>query len=316
MSKTAWPSYLGLEPREWQDRIEQARALISPCRLCPRECKALRLSGERGTCQAGGVAEVSSYNDHHGEEPPLSGYRGSGTIFFAHCNLRCVFCQNYPISHLGHGEIAEAPRLAEMMLKLQHRGCHNINLVTPTHMMPFILEAMPLAIERGLQLPLVYNCGGYESLEALKLLDGIVDIYLPDMKYNDNAVAERFSRARDYVEKNRAAIREMRRQVGDLTEDEEGIAVRGLIIRHLVLPEGLAGSAGVLEFIAHEVSPRTPISLMSQYFPAHRAFEYPEIARRPYPEEYQAAAQVMRRLGLSEGWVQDRGYLAEGEEDF
>ena len=315
MSEKPWPAYLGLSEREWQDRIAAARSLLSPCRLCPRECKVDRLGGERGVCKAGAGAEVSSANDHHGEEPPLSGRRGSGTIFFTHCNLRCAFCQNYPISHLGNGEPATASELADMMLKLQRRGCHNINFVTPTHIMPFILEALPLAVKKGLKVPLVYNCGGYESLAALKILDGIVDVYLPDMKYNDSQAAERFSRAKDYVEKNRAAIKEMHRQVGDLELDDEGLARRGLIIRHLVLPRGLAGSAGVLEFIAREVSPNTAISLMSQYFPAYQAFDHPEIARRLAPGEYAEAVKVMRRLELSEGWVQEDRYAPLLDDD-
>lgn len=304
MRSPEWPSYLGLSDRDWQERSQKARPLMSPCRLCPRECGADRLSGERGVCRAGAIAEVSSYNDHHGEEPALSGFRGSGTIFFTHCNLRCPFCQNYPISHFGNGEPATKEELAHMMLKLQRRGCHNINFVTPTHMMPFILEAMPIAVRLGLAIPLVYNCGGYEGLEALKLLDGVVDIYLPDMKFNDNQVAMRLTGAPNYVERNRDAIREMHRQVGDLLAEEDGIAKRGLIIRHLVLPGGQAGSAGVLEFIAREISQNTAISLMSQYFPAHEAYEIPELSRRIYQEEYEEAVTALEELGLSTGWVQ------------
>lgn len=310
-----WPAYLGLSEEEWDSRVERARGMLSACRLCPRECGVDRTAGELGVCGAGDVACVSSANDHHGEEPPLSGYKGSGTIFFTHCNLRCVFCQNYPISHLGNGEEMTAEELAATMVRLQRRGCHNINFVTPTHMLPFILEAMPPAIAKGLRVPLVYNCGGYETMEALELLDGVVDIYLPDMKYNDDRAAERLSAAPDYVERNRAAIKEMHRQVGDLEVDGEGIARRGLIIRHLVLPGGMAGSAGVLEFIAREVSINTAISLMSQYFPAYKAFDYPEISRRPTPEEYREAARVMKKLGLGHGWVQDKWYVLVGEDD-
>jgi len=313
--KEPWPKYLGLGENEWKERIDKAWAMLSSCRLCPRECGADRLAGETGICCAGRVAEVSSYNDHHGEEPPLSGCRGSGTIFFTHCNLRCVFCQNYPISHLGHGEPASAERLSDMMIKLMRRGCHNINFVTPTHMLPFILDALPIAIRKGLNVPIVYNCGGYETLESLKLLDGVVDIYLPDMKYNDNKVADMLSKTPDYVEHNRAAIKEMHRQVGDLAIDEEGIALRGLIVRHLVLPEGMAGSEGVLEFLAREVSINTAISLMSQYFPAYKALDFREISRRPRPEEYREAAKVMKKLGLGQGWVQDKWYIAVEEDD-
>lgn len=315
MRKGAWPAYLGLDAAEWEERIAAARALLSPCRLCPRECGAQRLAGEKGVCKAGGVAEVSSYNDHHGEEPPLSGFMGSGTIFFTQCNLRCVFCQNYPISHLGNGRVAGADKLAAMMLSLQKRGCHNINFVTPTHMMPFILEALPRAIEGGLRVPLVYNCGGYESLDALRLLGGVVDIYLPDIKYDENGPAKKFSNVTDYVERNREAIKEMHRQVGDLELDGEGLAMRGLIIRHLVLPGGMAGSEGTLKFIADEISIDTAISLMSQYFPAYRAGEFREIARRPNRDEYRLAARAMKRLGLSNGWVQDPWLELVGDDD-
>lgn len=305
MTPPAWPSCQGLSPGDWEERIAAARAMLAECRLCPRECKVNRLEGEKGICRAGKTAEVSSANLHRGEEPPLSGSRGSGTIFFTHCNLRCLFCQNYPISHLGHGEPASPDELANMMLRLQDRGAHNINFVTPTHVTPFILEALSRAVVKGLKIPLVYNCGGYESLAALKQLDGVVDIYLPDMKYNDNEAAQRISKAPDYVEHNRAAIREMHRQVGDLVLDREGIAKRGLIIRHLVLPRGLAGSRGVLEFIAREISPRTAISLMSQYFPAHRAFEDPDLARRLDPEEYAEACAALEEFELENGWVQE-----------
>ncbi|HUT52161.1 MAG TPA: radical SAM protein [bacterium] len=310
-----WPAYLALSPEEWNHRIAAARAMLKSCTLCPRECKVDRLAGEKGVCRAGAVAQVSSCNDHHGEEPPLSGTRGSGTIFFTHCNLRCVFCQNYPISHLGNGEVAGAEELADMMLKLQRRGCHNINFVTPTHMMPFILEALPLAINKGLAIPLVYNCGGYESLDSLRLLDNVVDIYLPDMKYDDNSAAKMISKVEDYVEKNREAIREMHRQVGDLALDGHGIARRGLIIRHLVLPHNLAGSAGVLAFIAREISVHTAISLMSQYFPAHKAHEIEQLSRGVTKEEYRDAVRALLRLRLENAWIQDRWGISGGEEE-
>ncbi len=310
-----WPAYLGIDKDEWAKRIEKARNLLSACTLCPRRCKADRLSGEKGFCGAGAVAKVASYNAHHGEEPPLSGTRGSGTIFFSHCNLRCVFCQNYPISHLGNGDAVEAHELADMMVRLQKRGCHNINFVTPTHMMPFILEAMPIAIERGLNLPLVYNCGGYESLHALKLLSGVVDVYMPDMKYNDNESASLISEAPDYAQRNRAAVKEMHRQVGDLVLDDNGIAMRGLLVRHLVLPKGHAGSTAVLEFIAEKISRQTAISLMSQYFPAYKAFEFPDLERRPTRSEYGEAVETLERLGLEQGWVQDPFYLGLPDEE-
>ena len=327
------PAYLELSEKELSRRIEKARDLLSPCRVCPRECGADRLGGEKGFCETGVLAEVSSYNEHRGEEPPLSGSRGSGTIFFAHCNLRCVFCQNYPISHLGNGHPVTATKLAEMMLSLQRRGCHNINFVSPTHVTPQILEALKLAIAGGLKIPLVWNSGGYDAVDTLKLLDGIVDIYLPDMKYDDDSNAEKYSgvpnggrgdrpvaptgcsdgrgtacRAptRGYREMNRAAIREMHRQVGDLICDEEGIAVRGLIVRHLVLPGGLAGSQGVLQFLADEISLNTAISLMAQFFPANRSHEFPELARGLAAKDYRAAAEAMEKLGLENGWKQTR----------
>jgi putative pyruvate formate lyase activating enzyme len=309
-----WPKYVALSEKEWEERIEKARDMLSPCRLCPRECGADRQAGEKGTCCAGAAAEVSSYNDHHGEEPPLSGRMGSGTIFFTHCNLRCLFCQNYPISHFGNGARAGADELADMMLKLQRRGCHNINFVTPTHMMPFIMEALPIAIRKGLNVPLVYNCGGYETLEALRLLDGIVDIYLPDMKYNDDQVAEKLSKAPDYVERNREAIREMHRQVGDMVVDDEGTALRGLIVRHLVMPGGMAGSDGVLGFLAKEVSPNTAVSLMSQYFPAYQADQVKEISRRITPDEYKQAAETLIGNGLRSGFLQNKWYVLVEDE--
>jgi len=320
------PSYLRLSDIDLSLRIRQAREMLSPCRVCPRECGVDRLSGEKGFCETGAVAEVSSYNEHHGEEPPLSGFRGSGTIFFAHCNLRCVFCQNYPISHLGHGSPVEPAGLAVMMLELQRRGCHNINFVTPTHVAPQILEALLLAIKGGLKLPLVWNSGGYDSVETLKLFDGIVDIYLPDMKYDDDANAEKYSGVpkgrgdrtsassveppvaptKGYQKVNRAAIREMHRQVGDLVMDEAGIAIRGLIVRHLVLPGELAGSEGVLRFLAEDISLGTAVSLMAQYFPANRAHEFPELARGLAAKDYRDAAEAMERLGLENGWKQRR----------
>ena len=313
--KGPYPIYKGLSENDWKEKIEKAKALLQSCRLCPRECEVDRTAGEKGVCRAGGVARVSSANDHHGEEPPISGSRGSGTIFFTYCNLRCIFCQNYPISHLGNGEDKSAEELAQLMMKLQKRGCHNINFVTPTHMMPFILEAMPIALRLGFEIPIVYNCGGYESMEALKLLDGVVDIYLPDMKYDSDAPAEELSSAPDYPGHNREAIKEMHRQVGDLVVDEDGIALRGLIIRHLVLPEGMAGSKGVLRFIAEQISPDTHISLMSQYFPAHRAFENDHVSRGINREEYREAVAALSRYGLENGWLQDRWGVAE-EEDY
>jgi len=298
------PGYLKLGKSEWRLRIREAFGLLAPCRLCPRECRKDRLKGETGVCKARAAPEVSSYNLHHGEEPPLSGWKGSGAIFFTHCSLRCVFCQNYPVSQLGHGNETDSAGLAEMMLELQEDGAHNIDLVTPSHVVPWIIEAVALAAGQGLKIPLVYNSSGYDSLQELRLLDGIVDLYLPDMKYDDNAAARQLSNAPDYVEVNRGAVKEMQRQVGGLVLDETGIARRGLIIRHLVLPGGLAGTEGIMQFIAGQISRNTAVSLMRQYFPAHRAYEFPEISRRVSQSEYLLAEQAMEKAGLNEGWRQ------------
>lgn len=258
-----------------------------------------------GTCGTGRWAEVASHNAHHGEEPPISGQRGSGTIFFSHCNLKCAYCQNYPLSQLGEGRIADAEDLAGMMLSLQELGCHNINLVTPSHVVPQILEALEIAASQGLAIPLVYNSSGYDSLEELRLLDGVVDIYMPDSRYGSNEPAAKYSGIRDYVETNRAALAEMHRQVGDLVLDEEGVAQKGLLVRHLVLPQGLAGSEEVLRFIAGEVSPQTYLSLMAQYFPAYRAVKDDCLGRRITAREYEQALELAERYGLTRGWSQE-----------
>nr|MBC7244549.1 radical SAM protein [Chloroflexota bacterium] len=301
------PSYLRLHASGLlKDRIEQAYEILSHCTLCPRDCGVNRLAGEKGYCQAGADPVVASWNAHPWEEPPISGTNGSGTIFFTYCTGRCMFCQNYPISQLGIGQQVTVQRLAEMMLELQARGCHNINLVTPTHFVPQILAALAIAAEGGLHLPLVYNSSGYEAVETLRLLDGIVDIYLPDAKYADNEIARRLSGFRGYVEANRTALKEMFRQVGpELLLDENGMALRGMIIRHMVLPEGLAGTRQVLAWIACELSPSVHISLMSQYFPAHKAVGDPVLGRRITDEEYLEALAAFDELGLERGWRQE-----------
>jgi putative pyruvate formate lyase activating enzyme len=242
---------------------------------------------------------VSSYGPHFGEEVPLVGRRGSGTIFFTHCNLRCLFCQNYSISQLGEGEKVGREELAYMMLSLQSQGCHNINLVSPTHVVPQILEALEVAVESGLHLPLVYNTGGHDSLETLKILDGIVDIYMPDMKYSDEKIAEGLSGIENYPEINRAAVKEMHRQVGDLEIDEDGIAQRGLLVRHLVLPHGLAGTKGIVNFLAEEISPNTYVNIMAQYHPCYKAFQIPALSRRITGDEFQQAIELTRQAGLN-----------------
>jgi putative pyruvate formate lyase activating enzyme len=300
------PRYLELyDSGEMAQRAEAAWAILAHCELCPQRCGANRLAGEQGVCRMGAEPKVSSWNIHRWEEPPISGRRGSGTVFFSGCTGHCLFCQNYPISQLGYGNIVDVEQLASMMLELQRKRVHNINFVTPTHFMPQILAALLHAIRQGLRLPLVYNSSGYETVEALRLLDGIVDVWLPDAKYDDDRVARRLSGFHNYVEHNRAALQEIYRQVGGaLIVDEEGIAQRGMIIRHLVLPHGLAGTAGVLHWIAQELSPRVRVSLMDQYFPAHRAIGDPEVGRHLTAEEYEAALEEFDAAGLECGWRQ------------
>jgi len=264
-----------------------------------------RLKGETGFCKSGAEVIVSSFNPHFGEEPPISGYKGSGTIFFTNCNLRCLFCQNYPISHLGNGNQVSKNELSKMMLILQKKGCHNINFVTPTHFVPQILSALYLAIEENLYIPLVYNCGGYESVQTLRLLEGIIDIYMPDIKYGGKIEGEKYSSASDYFEIAKKAVKEMHRQVGNLKLNKEGIAQRGLLARHLVLPNKLAGTKNVFSFLAKEISPNTYVSIMSQYFPAYKAQEFEELNRRITPKEYKEALDTAKELDLQRGWQQD-----------
>ena len=279
-------------------RVEKARAMMEACCLCPRCCRANRLAGEIGQCRVGEQVIVSSYGPHFGEEAPLVGRNGSGTIFFTNCNLHCVFCQNYTISHAGEGTPVSNETLARIILSLQERGCHNINLVSPTHVVPFILDALDLATSQGLNLPLVYNSGGYDSLETLKLLDGIVDIYMPDMKYSDSRTGERLSDVKDYAEINRIAVKEMYRQVGNLQIDEYGIARRGLLIRHLVLPNGLAGTEKTVSFLAQEISTDTYVNIMAQYRPHHQANTMPQISRPVNASEFREAINLARRYGI------------------
>jgi len=294
----SWPAYLALYGTgELRARIETARALTAECRLCPQGCGARRLQGDVGVCGVAGDAVVSSHGAHFGEEAPLVGRGGSGTIFLARCNLQCVFCQNFEISQGGEGRRTSPDGLARTMLDLQRLGCHNINLVTPTHQVFHILQALPIAIAGGLRVPLVYNCGGYESLEALRLLDGVVDLYLPDMKYADAAVARRYSGVDDYPAVAQAAIREMHRQVGDLAVDERGVARRGLLVRHLVLPGDLAGTEEVVRFLAG-ISPDTYLNIMDQYRPCNRAHADPLLARRPTAGELERALRLARAAGL------------------
>ena len=287
------------------DRLKRLYRITRICKLCPRRCRARRFQGETGICQAGRLPEISSHTLHFGEEPPISGTRGSGTIFFTHCNLRCVFCQNYPISHLGHGTPVTIKTLSGMMLSLQARGAHNINLVTPTHYTAQIAHAIVLARRKGLTIPIVYNTSGYERVETLKLLKGVVDIYMPDIKFATRETGKRYARASDYFDVTRLALLEMHRQVGNLELDEEGIARRGLLIRHLVLPGRVSETREILRFIAKEISPHTYVSLMSQFFPAYRASEFPDLSRRLRKEEYETAKGFLREFHLDFGWTQE-----------
>ncbi len=294
------PNYLKLyQDGRLKRRIEEGYHLLESCRLCPRNCGVNRLKEEKGFCKSGKNPVIASWNSHFGEEPPISGYRGSGTIFFTHCTLSCSFCQNYPISQLGEGNEESVNSLSSLMLSLQNKGCHNINLVTPTHFVPQILKAVLLAIPKGLEIPLVYNTSGYEALKTLKLLDGVIDIYLPDFKYGSDEQGKIYSAVPDYFSKTKLALKEMHRQVGDLQMDKEGIAKKGLLIRHLVLPNSLAKSETVLKFIAEKISKNTYISIMAQYFPANRALRIPELNRRITREEYAKVLAFANSLGLN-----------------
>ncbi len=286
------------EAGKLRERVERALALLEDCHVCPRRCGVNRLEGEVGKCRTGRQALVSSFGPHFGEEAPLVGSSGSGTIFFTYCNLRCCFCQNYTISQLGEGHVVGSEELAEMMLSLQRRSCHNINFVSPTHVVPQILEALEIAVQAGLSVPLVYNSGGYDSLETLNLLDGIVDIYMPDMKYSDEKTARRFSGIENYPEINRAAVKEMHRQAGDLQLDDHGVATRGLLVRHLVLPHGFAGTAEACRFLSQKVSTNTYLNVMAQYHPCYKALDVPELARPLSGEEFAEAVRIARDRGL------------------
>lgn len=293
------PSYLRLYRKgKLKERIDQAIELMRECRMCPRECGVDRLSGEVGFCQTGRKAKVASYNAHFGEEAPLVGKSGSGTIFFSSCNLLCSFCQNYDISHSAEGVEVEPEHLAKMMIHLAGRGCHNINFVTPTHVVPQILEGLILAVEHGMDLPLVYNTGGYDNVETLKILDGIFDIYMPDFKFWDQKWAEKFCDAPDYSKKAIEAIKEMHRQVGDLEMDEEGIAVKGLLVRHLVMPGDVANTKEIMTFLADEISVNTYVNVMDQYRPCYRAKEDTTINRGITEKEFKEAIDLAQKSGL------------------
>mgnify|MGYP001096629048 CR=1 FL=1 len=295
------PAYLRAERSGLlAEREKQLQTIFSACRLCPRQCGVNRRKGEKGVCQSTSRLKVHSGHPHFGEERPLVGRGGSGTIFFSRCNLLCVFCQNWEINHRGDGEYITEEQLGRLMVALEERGCHNINLVTPTHVVPNIISGLRYAIRMGLRVPLVYNTGGYDPVEIVRLLDGIVDIYLPDYKYTDGAKAAKYSSgAADYPEVAAAAIEEMHRQVGELVVDERGIALRGLIIRHLVMPEDIAGTEKFVRFVAERLTRSTYVNIMPQYHPAHLAWQYPELSRRITAAEYQRALNWARQYGLT-----------------
>ena len=297
------PCYLDLyRCGELDERIEKLNEILTDCHLCPRECRVNRAEGEKGYCKSAREMVVSSIGSHFGEENELVGRGGSGTIFLSHCSLGCLYCQNFEISHLGQGKVISTEELARGMLCLQSIGCHNINFVTPTHFTPQIVEGIKVAIEIGLKIPIVYNCGGYEKVETLRLLEGIVDIYMPDVKYSEAAPAKKFSNALHYFEICRRVLKEMHRQVGDLEVNEEGFAERGLLIRHLVLPNNLAGSEAVLRFITEKLSRESYVNIMPQYRPMYKASLYPEINRGPRSTEINEALQMAEELGLHRGF--------------
>jgi len=297
------PQYIKLhEKGELTKRIHSLDEILAQCNLCPRHCGVNRIQGELGYCKAGSELMVSSVFPHFGEEAPLVGYHGSGTIFLTHCNLRCVFCQNDDISHRGRGEKTSLSQMTNYMMRLQELGCHNVNFVTPTHYVPQIVASLPKAIDLGLHLPLVYNCSGYESLEVIKLLDGIMDIYMPDAKYAGEEPAKRFSNAPDYPPVLKEVLKEMHRQVGDLHMNQNGIAERGLLIRHLVMPEDLAGTEDLMKFIAEEISRDSYVNIMQQYRPQYKSYDYPELRRRITYGEYLHAVKVAKNFGLHRGF--------------
>lgn len=292
------PCYLETHRRgKLREKVEQALAMLASCQVCPRNCRINRLSDQKAVCRSGRYAVVGSTFPHFGEEDCLRGWRGSGTIFFGWCNLRCVFCQNFELSQGGEGKISTAEEIARMMLELQEVGCHNINFVTPEHVVPQVLEAVAIAVEEGLRLPLVYNTSAYDSLESVRLMDGVVDMYMPDFKFWDPEISFRLMKARNYPEAARESVREMHRQVGELVFDESGLARRGVLVRHLVMPGGLAGTREIMRFLAREVSPRTYVNIMDQYSPAGKADEYEEINRPTTRRETLEA----RRIALEEG---------------
>lgn len=319
--KTLEPEYIALyRSGELERRAQALEARLISCDICPGECGVNRLQGEMGVCHSAYLPVVSAVCAHHGEEPAISGSRGSGTIFFGNCNMRCVYCQNHQISQNYKAQQSKAVSiriLAEHMLYLQDGlGCHNINLVSPSHFVPQLVRAVVEAVPMGLRLPLVYNTSSYDSVESLRELDGIISVYLADLRYSSNRWGRRFSGVTDYVERSRQAIKEMCRQLGDLEVDNEGIARKGLIVRHLILPNGLAGSEESLGWLVKEVSPTVTVSIMSQYFPAHRAPQVPLLSRPISSSEYDRVMELLERLEIENGWVQEMGSAENYLPDF
>ncbi len=320
------PSYINtLNSGGFEDRLRKTGKILQSCTSCPRNCNVDRTSGEYGICQSGDLPVVSSYTPHFGEEPVLSGSRGAGNIFFGNCNLRCVFCQNYVISQnykVERRNEVSNERLAEIMLELQAKNCHNIGLVSPTHFSASILKSIYMAAVKGLNLPIIYNTNGYDSVEMLKLYDGVIDIYLPDFKWGENSAGKTYSRVSDYFDAVKPAIKEMYRQVGSELIYDDGVVVRGLIIRHLVMPNGLAETENVFRFISEELDPKIHISLMAQYYPSNKAEKYPLISRNISSTEYMRAIELLDKFGLENGWVQEtesresyRPFFEETRED-
>jgi len=299
------PLFLSLSDIEFRKKLDRGYRELLNCMLCPRKFKVNRIKGELGFCKSDWRVKIASSNLHFGEEPPLSGYSGSGTIFFSNCNLHCRYCQNYSISQLGTGEYYSIAELTGMMLTLQRKGAHNINFVTPNHFVPQIIKGILGAKKRGLSIPIVYNTSGYDSVECLKLLSGIVDIYLVDMRYGNAVLSERYSGAKDYVPVNRRALAEMHKQVGDLVLNENEIAQKGIIVRHLVLPENVSGTEDIFQFLSSQISKKTYISLMDQYFPCFMVLDDPILSRKITPEEYARATELMEKYELDRGWVQE-----------
>ena len=293
------PAYVkAFESRDLHRKVQQALASLESCTVCPRDCQVNRLQDHYAVCRTGRYAVVGSYFPHFGEEDCLRGWKGSGTIFFSNCNLKCVFCQNYDISQQGRGIGVPPERIARMMLELQSKGCHNINFVTPEHVVPQILEALLIAVEKGLRLPIVYNTSSYDSLDSIHLMDGVVDIYMPDFKYWNKTKAKRYLKAEDYPEAAKRVIKEMHRQVGDLVLDEQGLAKCGLLLRHLVMPDDLEDTRAIMRWIARELSPTTYVNIMSQYRPAYKTARYSEINRPTSSSEFWQAIKIAEAEGL------------------